>query len=120
MKRILSLCLYLMLPCALIAQTTTGEIRITVKDKDTKEPIDYALVAVKQDGKVIANDYTDESGKFTFRRLNIGKYSVFVQFVGYSPQEITDVEVLQERHTAVAIMLESSTAITPEVVFENQ
>lgn len=114
MKRILYLCLYLILPCALIAQTTTGEIRVTVKDKDTKEPVEFALVAVKQDGKVIANDYTDESGKFTFRRLNIGKYNVFVQFVGYTPQEITDVEVLQERHTAVSIMLAPTIETTTE------
>ena len=61
-----------------------GTIRGTVIDQKTKEPVPFANVVAKQDGKQIKGTQTDFEGNFTIRPLDVGKYDIQVSYVGYN------------------------------------
>ena len=60
-------------------------VRGKVIDKDTKEPIEYAVISV---GENVRNTLTDESGNF---KISVPKDSpaVYVSFVGYRLQTVS-------------------------------
>ena len=61
-----------------------GTIKGTIIDPKTKEPVPFANVVAKQDGKQIKGTQTDMDGKFTLRPLPVGQYDIQVSYVGYN------------------------------------
>ena len=61
-----------------------GTIKGTVIDPKTKEPVPFANVVAKQDGKQIKGTQTDMDGNFTIRPLNVGQYDIQASCVGYT------------------------------------
>ena len=61
-----------------------GAIVGTVTDPKTKEPVPFANVVAKQDGKQIKGTQTDFEGKFTLKPLPVGQYDVQASCVGYN------------------------------------
>ena len=55
-----------------------GTIKGTVIDPKTKEPVPFANVVAKQDGKQIKGTQTDFEGKFTLKPLPVGQYDIQV------------------------------------------
>ena len=61
-----------------------GTIKGTIIDPKTKEPVPFANVVAKQDGKQIKGTQTDMEGNFTIRPLPVGQYDIQASCVGYN------------------------------------
>ena len=62
-----------------------GTIKGTIVDPKTKEPVPFANVVAKQDGKQIKGTQTDMDGNFTIKPLPVGQYEIQASCVGYHP-----------------------------------
>lgn len=62
-----------------------GTIKGTIVDPKTKEPVPFANVVAKQDGKQIKGTQTDLDGNFTIKLLPVGQYEIQASCVGYHP-----------------------------------
>ena len=60
-----------------------GIILGKIVDKNSKEPLPYVNVVVKEEAKIIDGGITNEQGNFTIKNLELKKYSVEIQFIGY-------------------------------------
>lgn len=98
------------------AQSALGEIRGVVKDKDTKEPIGFAAVVVEQNGIQAGGTVTDLEGNFSFKSLRPGKYTVKVQFVGYTDYILSGVQVTPDNITRLDIAITSGVELEPVIV----
>jgi hypothetical protein len=69
------------------SQTGLGTIKGTVSDNDTKEPIPFTKVIIKQNGLVKGGANTDFDGKFQINSIDPGSYDVEVrnETEGYQP-----------------------------------
>ncbi len=103
----------------------SGSIKGKVVDKNTNEPLPYVNIIVKDNGKIITGAVTTEEGNFTVNKLALQKYTVEIQFIGYTTvvknidltsesnqnlgtitisedvSELKDVEVIAERSNMV-------------------
>lgn len=61
----------------------TGSINGKVIEKKNGEPIPYATVSVKDDGKIISGGITKDNGSFTVANLPLKTLTVEVQFMGF-------------------------------------
>lgn len=60
-----------------------GTIKGTITDPKTGEPVAFANVVAKQDGKQIKGTVTDMEGNFTIKPLDVGQYDIQASCVGY-------------------------------------
>lgn len=97
MKTMITLAISLM-SIGLFAQSTFGEIKGKVFDKDTKEPLPFANVYVKSNGDIVGAQ-TDFDGKFTLKPLPAGVYDVVISFVGYQQITVIGYEVKPDEIT---------------------
>ena len=96
---------------------TTGTIEGIVRDKETKTPIPGATVIIvgTKIGRV-----TDSEGKFVFYNLEVGKYSIRVQMLGYTAVLYENIQVNLSLQSRVTIDLTSSTVEMKEIVIQAQ
>lgn len=82
-------------------QTGLGTIKGTVTDEDTKEPIPFAKVILKQNGLVKGGANTDFDGKFQINSVAAGTYDVEVrnETEGYQPLSLEGVVVSSDKIT---------------------
>jgi len=74
--------LFLFIPQFSFAQKHT--ISGYVKNKVTKEPIEYANVSIKNTAK---GDITDKEGKFVIKNIKSDTFKLVVSYIGYDTQE---------------------------------
>ncbi|SHI69754.1 Outer membrane receptor proteins, mostly Fe transport [Flavobacterium terrae] len=72
-----------------------GTINGKVIDKKNNEPLPYASVTIKEDGKVITGAMTKDNGSFSVSNLPIKTLHVEVVFMGYQKYE-TDVTLTND------------------------
>lgn len=88
LKKRLLLILLLIVPLCCAAQESgkrNHAIHLTVKDKDTKEPIIMATIYLHPSGVVAV---TDADGQAHLRNIEDGNYSLQISYVGYEQQHI--------------------------------
>ena len=83
------------------SQSGLGTIRGSVVDGDTRGPVAYAKVLLKQDGTIKGGANTDDEGKFQINSISPGSYDVEINNSGegYQPTSMTGVVVNAERIT---------------------
>lgn len=62
----------------------TGIINGKVTDKATQVPISYSTIVIKEDNKVVTGGITDDNGVFEIKNLAPKKYTVEIQYMGYT------------------------------------
>ena len=62
----------------------SGSIKGKVIDKNTYEPLPYVNIIVKDNSKIVTGGVTAEEGNFTVNKLTLQKYTVEIQFIGYT------------------------------------
>ena len=92
-----------------------GTIKGTIIDSKTKEPVPFANVVAKQDGKQIKGTQTDMDGNFTLKPLNVGQYEIQASCVGYNTYTREDFTVKASGFSVCNIEL-STASKTLEVV----
>jgi len=90
MKIIATLLSILMLSNAnLMAAPNTTIIKGVVVDKETRSPLSYATVAVRNDSdQVVAASTANEDGSFEISDVPHGSYRLVATFIGYKEQEM--------------------------------
>src|SRR5690606_8163311 len=61
-----------------------GSITGKVVDSKTKESLPYVSIVVKNGDQVVTGGITEDNGLFTIKNLELKKYTVEVQFMGYT------------------------------------
>ncbi len=113
-KVLMTISLLLMANIVVAQGTITG----TIVDKNTKEPVPFAAVVAKQDGKQIRGTQTDFNGSFTIKPLNVGKYEIEVSCMGYHKYVREDLDVKASGFTPCNIELIPSSVMLEEVVIK--
>jgi hypothetical protein len=93
MLRNLLLTIGIVLATSLSVFSQSGALQGKVLDKDTREPIPFANVAVFSGGDLVTGATTDFDGKYVIKPLTPGNYNVRASFVGYQTKEISGVVV---------------------------
>ncbi|MFM9949168.1 MAG: carboxypeptidase regulatory-like domain-containing protein, partial [Saprospiraceae bacterium] len=83
-----------------------------VTDKESKEPLIVATVALYKNGVLITGTDTDFDGNYNLGNLDPGTYEVEFSYTGYQPQRIIDVKVLGGKSNKVDAELETGGGIT--------
>lgn len=102
---------------AATAQTNFGELRATVIDKETKEPLDFAQVTVKLSGAFIKTEATNEKGEATIKQLQPEMYDVQINLVGYQKKIIKEVPIKADEPTILKVEMLSVASTVTETVF---
>ncbi|MDB5119456.1 MAG: TonB-dependent receptor plug [Sphingobacteriales bacterium] len=81
------------------APSITGKISGTIIDSITKNPVDYATIAVSRSGsaKSTNGSLTDEKGSFKVVNIVPGSYRVTIAFLGYQTKVIDPVKTTPEK-----------------------
>lgn len=111
-KVLLTFGLLLMAEMAALAQ---GTMKGTIIDAKTKEPLPFANVIAKQDGKQVLVGVSDFDGVYTIKPLPVGKYDLEVRSVGYATYLQTGINVKASGFTVVDVELKSE-AVALEAV----
>ncbi|HTX17014.1 MAG TPA: TonB-dependent receptor [Bacteroidota bacterium] len=111
------LSILLLLASSIAYAGTTGTIEGTVREKETRNPMPgvTVLIAGTKVGWV-----TDENGHFVFYNLDVGKYSLRFQMVGYAPLLYENIEVNVNSKTRVDVFLTPSAVQMNEMVIQAQ
>ncbi|MEJ5996302.1 TonB-dependent receptor [Pedobacter sp. Du54] len=108
MKKVLLLCSMLILFLGLANAQQTKQISGKVTDKNTKEAIPGAAVAVKGTNSIVS---TDEKGEFKINVPATGTVILTAKYLGYKLQEIT-----VGNSTKINFLLEDDVSVLDEVV----
>lgn len=111
-KVLLTFGLLLLAEMAALAQ---GTMKGTIIDAKTKEPLPFANVIAKQDGKQVLVGVSDFDGVYTIKPLPVGKYDLEVRSVGYATYLQTGINVKASGFTVVDVELKSE-AVALEAV----
>jgi outer membrane receptor protein involved in Fe transport len=79
------------------SQAGMGELKGSVIDGETKEPIPFAKVIISQGGIIKGGTETDFDGKFHFPSLQAGSYDVEIRSTEYQPLKLSNVGISAER-----------------------
>ena len=88
-------------------QVATGEIKGSIIDKESKQPLPGASLAIKESSMSVMSD---SSGKFAISGLKQGYYSIVVSSVGYQERVVNDVRVYADKVNYIEIELTAAMA----------
>lgn len=94
----------------------TASISGIVVDKNTKEKVPYATIALKSGTKIITGTITDEKGKFSIEKINVGSYVLEVQFIGFKThQQSVSITSANQKFKLPTIFIEEDAEALDEV-----
>jgi ferric enterobactin receptor len=81
-------------------QTGNGKIQGKVTDSTSAGTIEYATITLFEKGnkKALTGTTTDSLGRFELTGINEGSYTIMVEFIGYHPYTITNVEISKKKN----------------------
>ena len=66
----------------------------TILDSITNKPMEYVSISViESNGSIITGGITDTNGKFKIDKIRPGEYNVKIEFMGFSPILIEDINL---------------------------
>ena len=71
----------------IIVNNTNGELKLTVKDAATNEPMPWVTVYLTHPGDTVITNFalSDEKGNVKIKDIPAGRYEVNAEFIGYLP-----------------------------------
>ncbi|MBR2959805.1 MAG: carboxypeptidase-like regulatory domain-containing protein [Bacteroidales bacterium] len=107
-KVLLTFGLLLLAEMAALAQ---GTMKGVITDAKTKEPLPFANVIAKQDGKQILVGVSDFDGVYTIKPLPVGKYDLEVRSVGYATVIRQGIQVKASGFTVTDVEMKSEAQV---------
>ena len=111
-KVLLTFGLLLVAELSVLAQ---GTLKGTIIDAKSKEPLPFANVIAKQDGKQVLVGVSDFDGVYTIKPLPVGKYDLEVRSVGYATYIQTGISVKASGFTVVDVELKAEATVLEAV-----
>lgn len=99
-----------------VALAQTGELKGTVIDAATKEPVPFAAVILENGGSQVAGTKTDFDGNYFIKPITPGKYDVRVTVIGYTTTLETGVLIIGNKTSFLNKSISASTVQKDEVV----
>ncbi len=97
------------------SQPLTQTIRGTLVDEDSRIPLIGATILL-MDSDPLQGATTDVDGRFEIKGVSVGRHSLRVQYMGYEPKLIPEINVGSVREVVLEITLVESTRQLQEVV----
>ncbi len=66
-----------------------GSVSGKVIDKNSKQPISYVNISIKNGEKIVTGGITDDNGNFSIKNIALGNYTVELLFMGFKTQTFT-------------------------------
>lgn len=108
----------------IFTQNTTGTISGSVVDKSSGTPIESADVTLLNaaDSTVFKGTATDKEGKFIFKDIPFGKYSLRSNLVGYSTVSVKGINLTSSNSSIILdpVKLSSGSVTTEEILVETE
>jgi len=110
------------------AQEIKGKIYGKVKDENSKN-MQYANISLMLNDSIVEGLISDEKGRFLFDNIDVGKYVLKINFVGYETQELKDVEITKSNPVInlktislniVSNILEETKLVDEKPIYENK
>lgn len=101
-----------------VSNAQNSNVTGLVSDALTKEPLEYASVAIYRtnDSSLVTGVITDPSGKFKIEKLNQGGYFIRTQFLGYETGQSEDFTLNAGQNLLIGtITLEPGSQVVEEV-----
>ncbi|RZL31499.1 MAG: carboxypeptidase-like regulatory domain-containing protein, partial [Pedobacter sp.] len=73
---------------SLKAQEKTFQIKGLIVDSLTQKPGEYFTISLKKDSTVLKTVVSDETGRFSFKAINEGYYTIILGSLGYKNKQI--------------------------------
>ncbi|PJJ11037.1 outer membrane receptor for ferrienterochelin and colicin [Flavobacterium sp. 1] len=83
-----------------------GVLSGKVTNKSTNQPVQYASIVIKDGAKVITGIVADENGSFSIKNLELKKFTLEVEFIGYKKYSTTIELSSAKKNSAIEIHLE--------------
>lgn len=83
-----------------------GIISGKVTNKTTKQPVQFASVVIKDGPKVVSGVVADEKGNFQIKNLELKKYTLEVEFIGYKKYATSFELSSSKKSSSIEIVLE--------------
>ncbi|PZX92985.1 TonB-dependent receptor [Flavobacterium aquariorum] len=83
-----------------------GVISGKVTNKETNQPVQFASIVIKDAGKVITGIVADENGSFSIKNLELKKFTLEVEFIGYKKYSTTFELSSAKKSSTIEILLE--------------
>jgi hypothetical protein len=76
-----------------------GRVSGNVIDSNSMASIEYAGIAIfkKSDSSLIGGIITDSKGRFELKQIPDGKYYLMVQFMGFAPKRLENIEINKQK-----------------------
>lgn len=101
------------------AQELTQSVRGWVTDQDTKVPLIGATVVILNQDPVIGAS-TDVDGHFQLTKVPVGRHDIQINYLGYEPRTISQIDVGSGKEIVLKITLVESTLELSEVVVSDK
>jgi outer membrane receptor protein involved in Fe transport len=115
-SKYLALLLFLFSSIASTAQNTF--LKGVIVDAQTKQPIEYASVALLDSGttSVISGEVTGKNGTFKLDKVNPGKYELRIAFIGYVTKSVKGIDLPSSKSLDLGnIILEPGSKLLEQV-----
>jgi outer membrane receptor protein involved in Fe transport len=73
----------------------SGSIKGKVIDKNSKQALPYVNIVVKDNNKIVTGGVTKDDGSFSINQLALQKYTIEIQFIGYTTS-IKNIDLTKE------------------------
>jgi outer membrane receptor protein involved in Fe transport len=83
-----------------------GVLSGKVTNKATNQPVQYASIVIKDAGKLITGIVADENGSFSIKNLELKKFTLEVEFIGYKKYSTTFELSAAKKSSSIEILLE--------------
>tara|TARA_B100000809_G_scaffold266794_1_gene331631 strand:+ start:3950 stop:6550 length:2601 start_codon:yes stop_codon:yes gene_type:complete len=93
----------------------SGNIKGIIIDKESSESIPFATVVIKSDSKRDGMS-TDYDGKFDFKKLIPGNYTITISYIGFEDTVIENIEIKNKNVDLGDVYLSANTEALNEVV----
>lgn len=117
--RVIFLSLLLFASAVSFSQDLTQVVHGTILDEDTKMPLIGATVVILDSDPVLGAS-TDVYGRFEIRNVPIGRQNFLIQYIGYEPKVISQIDVGSGKEVVLNAELIESTQQLDEVVVKAQ
>ena len=101
-----------------------GQVKGKVIDQKSKQPIEYATIALFNaiDSSLVTGTITDQEGNFHATKIEEGTYYIKVNFLGYEEMQYSElvIDADNPRHDLGRIYLETSSQLLDEVEIVNE
>nr|WP_315157632.1 TonB-dependent receptor [uncultured Flavobacterium sp.] len=83
-----------------------GVLSGKVTNKANNQPVQYASIVIKDGAKIITGIVADENGSFSIKNLELKKFTLEVEFIGYKKYSTTFELSSTKKNSSIEILLE--------------